>query len=322
MKLHESEDFKDAILATAQFMNIPDVFIEKDYWLTFILYRLSNHPNSEKIVFKGGTSLSKAYHLIERFSEDIDLALTKIEGINSSQIKKLINKTAKDLTVTPFKEIDNDKRMSKGSRFRRTAYQYPRLSLAGEFHAASSDLLLEINSFTDPSPILRKKIQSYIGTFFSEKSHDSLSLFKLDSFEIQVLGLERTYAEKLLGMIRHSYLGSQNVREKIRHLYDLARLEDCTEIQVFKSNLPQFKKVVRAVKETDQASSEFSGQWLDAPLHSAPLFTDPDIKNTMREAYQSRSFQSLIWDPAKTPKFDKAWNTLLQLSIQLRELEK
>ena len=68
MKLHESVDFRDAVLATAQHMKIPDVFVEKDYWVTFVLYRLARHPSSNKIVFKGGTSLSKAYNLIERFS--------------------------------------------------------------------------------------------------------------------------------------------------------------------------------------------------------------------------------------------------------------
>lgn len=317
MKLHESTDFRDAILATAQYMGIPDVFVEKDYWVTLVLYRLSHHPGSEKIVFKGGTSLSKAYGLIERFSEDVDLAMTGIAGLNGNQIKKLIDETSKKLTAAPFTEIIDDKRTSKGSRFRRTAHRYPRVELAGEFQAASPDLLLEINSFTDPSPIIRKKVRSYIGKFFAEKSPSNIATFELDFVEIQVLGLERTYVEKLLGLIRHSHLGTQSVREKIRHLYDLARLEPCTEIQTFKSNPLRFKEIVGAVKEADQASSEFSGNWLEMPFSSAPLFTDPEIKTAMKEAYQSPSLQSLIWEPNKTPSFKEAWDLLMQQSTRL-----
>lgn len=317
MKLHESKDFKDAILATAQYMSIPDVFVEKDYWVTLVLYRLSMHPNSKKIVFKGGTSLSKAYGLIERFSEDVDLAVTGIAGLNGNQIKKLIDQTSKNLTEAPLKEITDDKRRSKGSQFRRTIHSYPRLELEGEFQAASPELLLEINSFTDPSPIVRKQVRSYIGNFFAEKSPENLALYGLGSFEIQVLGLERTYIEKLLGLIRHSHLGERTVREKIRHLYDLARLETCVEIQALKSNPSKFNKIVTTVKETDQASAEFSGEWLKHPFSSAPLFTDPEIRKAMKEAYLSPSLQSLIWEPSKTPSFDDAWDFLMQLSTRL-----
>ena len=84
MKLHESKDFHDALLATAQHRAIQDVFVEKDYWVTLVLFRLSRHPKSENIVFKGGTSLSKAYYLIERFSEDVDLAVTGISGLSGN----------------------------------------------------------------------------------------------------------------------------------------------------------------------------------------------------------------------------------------------
>ena len=317
MKLHETEDFKDAILAAAQYMGIPDVFVEKDYWVTLVLYRLARHPNSNKIVFKGGTSLSKAYNLIERFSEDVDLAVTGIAGLNGNQIKSLIDKTSKGLVAVPFEEIAGDPRNSKGSRFRRTAHRYPRLKLMGEFQAASPDLLLEINSFTDPSPIIRKSIRSYIGNFFAEKSPENLKEYELDSFEIQVLGLERTYAEKILSLIRHSYSGAQPVREKIRHLYDLARLDSCTEIQGLISNPSKLKEVVLSVKKTDEASTEFSGKWLELPLRTAPLFADPEIKSAMKEAYQSSSLQSLIWDSTKTPSFEKAWDLLMQLSARL-----
>ncbi len=66
MKLHlNKEDFTDLIRLTAQDMNILEVYIEKDYWVCYILKNLSKSEYLENIVFKGGTSLSKAYGLID-----------------------------------------------------------------------------------------------------------------------------------------------------------------------------------------------------------------------------------------------------------------
>ncbi len=89
MTLHTNDIFFfELINATAKEMNLPFVYIEKDYWVTYILKRLSQSPYSEIAIFKGGTPLSKAYKIIERFSEDIDLAVITNE-LGSNQIKKL-----------------------------------------------------------------------------------------------------------------------------------------------------------------------------------------------------------------------------------------
>ncbi|WP_419780307.1 nucleotidyl transferase AbiEii/AbiGii toxin family protein [Maridesulfovibrio sp.] len=62
MKLHESEElFEDAIQATAEHLRLQNIFIEKDYWLTLALYRIAQTDLADATVFKGGTSLSKAY---------------------------------------------------------------------------------------------------------------------------------------------------------------------------------------------------------------------------------------------------------------------
>lgn len=103
------------------------------------------------------------------------------------------------------------------------------------------------------------------------------------------------------------------MREKIRHLYDLARLEACPEIKALKSDPAKFREMVAAVKEADEASAEFSGDWLSHPFTSAPLFTAPEIRHAMKEAYQNSSLQSLIWEPKNTPSFDQAWDLLMQV---------
>lgn len=70
MYLHNDQElFTEIISATANEMQLPVAIIEKDYYVTMILKELSKR--APKCVFKGGTSLSKCYHVIDRFSEDI-----------------------------------------------------------------------------------------------------------------------------------------------------------------------------------------------------------------------------------------------------------
>ena len=86
MRLHESRDtYLELIQATADHGQIPAVYVEKDYWVTRVLKRLQESDYGETVVFKGGTALSKAHRLIERFSEDIDLALRRDEKLSDAQ---------------------------------------------------------------------------------------------------------------------------------------------------------------------------------------------------------------------------------------------
>lgn len=89
MRLHEFPDtFLELIQATAAHIRIPAAHVEKDYWVTRVLKRLHESDYSEA-VFKGGTSLSTVHRLIERFSEDIDLALKTDEGLSESRRRAL-----------------------------------------------------------------------------------------------------------------------------------------------------------------------------------------------------------------------------------------
>lgn len=86
MKLHENkEQLADAIRITSAELGIPQKFVEKDYWICQILQRLSRMPQAERTVWKGGTSLTKGYGIIQRFSSDVDLAIIG-EGLSLSLI--------------------------------------------------------------------------------------------------------------------------------------------------------------------------------------------------------------------------------------------
>jgi predicted nucleotidyltransferase component of viral defense system len=89
---------------------LPAIAIEKDWWVTLVLKASFALDYSQHIVFKGGTSLSKGWNLIERFSEDIDLAIDRkffgFEGdISKSQIKNLRKESCKFISTTFLEDL-------------------------------------------------------------------------------------------------------------------------------------------------------------------------------------------------------------------------
>lgn len=89
MKLHQdTHQFKIMIKATARILNMPQEFVEKDYWICQILQNLSRNPKASYAVWKGGTSLAKAYGVINRFSSDVDIAVLT-ETMSQNQQKNL-----------------------------------------------------------------------------------------------------------------------------------------------------------------------------------------------------------------------------------------
>ena len=97
---------KEILNQATALTGLPEIAIEKDWWVTLCLNASFSLPYSEHIVFKGGTSLSKGWDLIERFSEDIDLAIDRrffgVEGdISKTQIRKL-RKLSCQFTSTEF----------------------------------------------------------------------------------------------------------------------------------------------------------------------------------------------------------------------------
>ena len=101
-------------------------------------------------VIKGGTSLSKAHKVIHRFSEDIDLAAIAV-GLSDAKRKSLL-KQIEHAACIGLDLASGDARVSKGSKFRKTVYKYPRMNSAGSFGQAFPELLIEVNAFTRPEP--------------------------------------------------------------------------------------------------------------------------------------------------------------------------
>ncbi|WP_207436107.1 nucleotidyl transferase AbiEii/AbiGii toxin family protein [Sabulibacter ruber] len=303
MNLHQNpEVFRDAITATAEALQIRDVFVEKDYWVTLVLYRLAHSPFVEQAIFKGGTSLSKAYNLIERFSEDIDLAINAPEGMANNQVMQLIRKISKEITKDMI-EVEDPYRTSKGSRFRKTLHDYG-ASLQGDYGQATDKVLVEINSFASPNPHQLMSIKTYISQFLAQRNLlDLIRQYGLAPFEVNVVRLERTFTEKVLALVRASYAENpiDELSSKIRHVYDLHAMLNVPEVGSFLHS-EEFFGMIGAVQADDARNSEFQGDWAKQPLDACLLFADvKGVWSLLETAYQ-RELRSLVYGALPDPE--------------------
>ncbi len=310
MKLHEdTEVFDELISVTADKLGLPQVYVEKDYWVTKALRYLSESDHADVAVFKGGTSLSKAYRLIARFSEDIDLAIFS-KGKGDSARKKLL-KSVEKVAATGLVCVKDDARQQKGSKYRKTVYQYPR-HVAGEyFGQATPKLILEVNAFTEPEPFELKELQTMIAeALTSIGKEDLIKSYALESFSINVLSVKRTLVEKILRAIKDSYAIDPEARlaDKIRHLYDIClilRKDEHREFVLSDDFTPLCELCIEGEKNGIFDGSEF----LEKPLTEAPLFSRfSEWKGSLEKTYQG-IFADLVY--GEIPSLDEVEETLL-----------
>lgn len=225
MTLHKNSDlFSIVIRGTAQHLNMSEQMVEKDYWVTLMLAQLARSSVSDYVVFKGGTSLSKAYNIIHRFSEDIDIAIIKDDCVSGNQIKERI-RLISHIATSGFGEVNGvgDKTAVKASRFRKTFHSYPKI-----YNIANTQLnpniVLEVNSFSEPLLFEKRHINSLCAGVLEELGQNQIiTEYGLESFEINVLDKRKTLCEKVASLIRCSY-GSEwkpELRSRVRHFYDI-----------------------------------------------------------------------------------------------------
>ena len=290
--------FSDAIRATSEYFGILPVYVEKDYWISRILQQLSRSSYAKSVVWKGGTSLSKGFGLIDRFSSDIDIAVLA-EGMNGNQIKTLISKVNKQMAEgVPEREMEGE--TSKGSRYRKTYHFYdstlsPKaqgMSLLGNY------VIIEINSFANPYPYVRRSISSFIGQFLSANGFDNLiEQYDMHPFEVNVLDMRRTLCEKAVSLFRYSFAEppTEGLRKKIRHFYDLHFLLNVDECKEYLQGyfITDFRNLVKHDQET---FNEPKG-WTDAPILSSPLMTSFDMLWTVLSTTYENELSQLAYKP-------------------------
>jgi predicted nucleotidyltransferase component of viral defense system len=286
MKLHIEKDiFQEFIKLSAVKFNLNPIFIEKDYWITLVLCRLARSKYVNESVFKGGTSLSKAYNLIERFSEDVDIAIINDKAKTGNEIKTIIRTIEKEITLD-LKELQMDGITSKGSRFRKSVFEY----VTTENSNTNNKLIVEVNSFANPFPFHRLRIQSMLFDFLLQTNNEKyIEQYDLQSFEVNVLSKEQTLLEKMMSLIRFSYKDNtvESISEKIRHFYDLYYLMKDPECAEFVAS-DSFKKEFDTILQHDRELFEEPIGWQNKLIAESPLVNDfSNLWKQLKEKYQS-----------------------------------
>lgn len=189
MKLFEHPDFEQAIIRAAEHFNSPgmrEAIIEKDYFVTEAL-RIISLTASDKVIFKGGTSLSKGWNIIQRFSEDVDIFLDPTAftpPLGKNAINRELKKLRQSIEEHPGLQFAEKESRTIGGFGRSDYFEY-----AQKFWGTGdirNRLLLEIGTASGRESTENVRLQSYIGQFLQETG---ISLGAEDecSFEMRLL---------------------------------------------------------------------------------------------------------------------------------------
>jgi predicted nucleotidyltransferase component of viral defense system len=216
MRLHQNIPlFQDAVRITAQQMNIPPEFVEKDYWVTYALFTIFHNEIGKDTVFKGGTALSKCYHLIERFSEDIDLVVLRREGESNNKLTTKI-KTISDVVNAVLPEVNIEGLTQKMGMNRKTAHSYNK-EFKDSYGQVRDVIVVEATWLGYYEPYTTKSIVSFVGQMMIDNNQSDIAKENgLLHFDLRVLEPVRTICEKIMSLVRFSY--SQNP------MYDLNKV--------------------------------------------------------------------------------------------------
>ncbi len=247
---------KKIFLEVARKTNFQDVIIEKDFWVSYVLSKIFADDDLKHILcFKGGTSLSKAFGVIERFSEDIDLILhmdavlrqgeTLNQESNTKQAKfnEELNERAGQFIRTKLKDMitailpKSCEVRTSDDDFHILYIDFPKIF---DSSYIQSPIKLEIGPLALWSPNDLYKIRSFVD--------DNLPTLGLEKPEIPTIKPERTFWEKAT-ILHLEHNRKKDIHKPIapryaRHYYDLFKLGQ-TEIKgKALSNLDLLKEVV------------------------------------------------------------------------------
>lgn len=296
MKLHNNiKLFRDAIRITAQQMNIPPEFVEKDYWVTYALFTIFNNEIGKDTVFKGGTALSKCYNMIERFSEDIDLVVLRREGESNNKLTTKL-KTISDVVNTVLPEINDDGITQKMGMNRKTAHSYGK-EFRGDYGQVRDVIVVEATWLGYHEPYTTKSIVSFVGQMMlNNKQSDIAKENGLLPFDLLALEPIRTICEKIMSLVRFSYGENPitDLKQKIRHTYDLHQLLQQDEFLIFFQS-PAFDEMLLKVANDDVVSFKNNNQWLIYHPNDALIFKDLEkVWNELKTIYIG-DFKNLVY---------------------------
>lgn len=222
--LHNKKDtFEQLVLRTSEYLEVKAEIVEKDYFVTLFLKRIA--AVMPDIVFKGGTSLSKCYHIIKRFSEDIDLNLQseiKPPERKRRQLKANIIQIINDLEF----ELTNPDAVKSRRDYNRYIIDYPS-SLSAAY--LKEQLIVETAIYQRAYPTKVMSADSLIYQYLRENSYgDFIKQYDLEPFALNVQTAERTMIDKMYALADYYLLNTTT--EHSRHIYDIYKLSEIVTV--------------------------------------------------------------------------------------------
>ncbi|HTE28591.1 nucleotidyl transferase AbiEii/AbiGii toxin family protein [Flavitalea sp.] len=296
MRLHEDKElFWEAVQAASHQLNIPEIYIEKDYWVTVALFRIFSSAAGKFAIFKGGTALSKCYKLIERFSEDIDIVVVKEEGEAGNKLKNKL-KAITEAVAEIMPEVQLDGITNKLGMIRKTAHQYERMDLKGTYGQIRENIIIEATWLGTFEPHINSTVTSYITEMMAATGEeDIIKDYNMQPFGVLVLSKERTFCEKIMSLVRFSLTADPytDLANKIRHIYDLHMMLKNTEVKTFFDS-PDFETMLNKVGADDVLSFRNNKDWLTTHPAEALVFKVPEETwEKIRQPYQT-TFKDLV----------------------------
>lgn len=313
-------------------VGLPAQVIEKDFWVTAILQTVFTLPVAKQLVFKGGTSLSKGWKLIERFSEDIDIAVDPIilgvpEGdLTKKQIKKLRKTSSlfvlEQLTPMICEEVQREGLHSfitvdaQPNGEGDNTYPEPRqiyLHYKSVFDKALTylrpDVVLEVSARSLIEPTEPIQIKSILG--------EHLPVLPLTDSVIHTAIPAKTFLEKVFLLHElFSVPGHGMIAEhKSRHLYDLYVMmnKDFAKKAVIDDilweSIRHHREIYTSVRDIDYTPDV---------RKRLRLIPREDILDTWRADYDAMK-ESMIY--GNKPSFDELLEDMSELQRVFREIQ-
>lgn len=254
---------------------LPPQAIEKDAWVTLVLRMIFTSELAEHFIFKGGTSLSKAFNLIQRFSEDIDLGIDRkylgFDGdLNKRQIRKLrrachsfvstelsetLQKQLNEFSIDPSLYeiiIENTEVSDQDPETIKVNYQ----SVFNELAYLPQRILIEVSARSLIEPHQEVGIKSLIDAHYPETD------FAEQEFSVHATNPQKTFLEKLILLHEEFQKPTEKIRylRMSRHFYDIGQILNSEFGQSALKNTKLFKsiiehrKVLTPMKTTDYDS--------------------------------------------------------------------
>ena len=313
--------------------------VEKDWWVSTVLKCLFELSISKYLFFKGGTSLSKGWNIINRFSEDIDIALYRdffaIEkGLdcarceNNNQIK-LLRKASRDYIIGELKSELEKKLTENGLDVKvKPVTTYPTLegerpidhdsdptvinvyykSIFNHSHFYVNPVVkVEISCLSMKEPFEVKRIASLISEEFADEDNETFA-------DIPTVSPSRTFLEKAFLLNEEYQRNNPRTLRMSRHLYDLEKMMDTEYAHQALSDTKLYAEVVEHRKKFYHVGGVDYA--LNAP-DKISFCPTGDAINLMRADYENMKSSFIYGNPLE---FDELMNRLKILQERFRAI--